>query len=541
MCQLFSHHFKAGLTTILRERAVSRMDASASTLIIFFRQVGVLHSCRCHCVCGLLRLVPWSPLASSAVDYYIDMNEIYQHLLERNARETIPFLPIYEANASLLNLTDTLQSKCAAAEREVAALRQELQDSAAMGKGGAKGMSLNNAAMKSALKNETRLRDKLELLQEEYNAKLKAESEVQSEALKTANKLQEVQTLNAAQDRTIMDLKEEIERGAEALTRLQQRVNDAEASTRLAEQQYDGLKSKIRSLQEENDNLQKENRVTEGRLVTDKGKLVDEMNVLTDLVERLKKEVDMLRSLKHQQDKRGNGAISSWFTASPKNDTKSSSSSGATGGKEDSAPTRKFGSMGIAIVPSTPQRTIMAHTMEGTCVKYDDSGPNLLATASSDSTVKVWDTVSGSLRGTFRGTSGHSILCCDIMGSLVVGGGSDKTCRVWNLRTERMVCMVPQLLFHARYFYECATRYLRRFITPDMCIVSSLTRLLDPFLRFTNWWVINTKSHVYGYLGATKVYSQDQPTGRSKCGTLVGRPTVKRQPSVTALRRPVSM
>lgn len=364
------------------------------------------------------------------------MNGIYQQLLERNARETAPFVSIYEANTSLLNLTDALQAKCAGFEREVAALRQELQDKA----GGAKGSSLNHAAMKSALKNETRLRDKLELLQEEYNAKLKADSDVQAEALKTASKLQEVQTLNAAHEKTIATMKEEIERGNEASERLHQQVKEAEASTKLAEQQYDGLKTTIRSLQNENDVLRKENRVFEERLVTDKGKMIDEMNVLTEMVERLKKEVDMLRSLKQHEEQRNSGTKLSWFGGSPKKETPPSDTAAAS--QDESSSTRKFGTFGVAIVPSTPKQTVSAHTMEGTCVKYDDSGTNLVATASSDSTVKVWDTASGSQRGAFKGSPGHAIICCDISGALVVGGGSDKTCRVWNLRNERMVNIV---------------------------------------------------------------------------------------------------
>lgn len=80
--------------------------------------------------------------------------------------------------------------------------------------------------------------------------------------------------------------------------------------------------------------------------------------------------------------------------------------------------------------------TLFAWTFDS---RYDASGTDLLATASSDSTVKVWDASSGMLRSTLRGGSGHTIISCDISGSIVVGAGSDKTCRVWNLRTERMV------------------------------------------------------------------------------------------------------
>jgi WD40 repeat protein len=83
-----------------------------------------------------------------------------------------------------------------------------------------------------------------------------------------------------------------------------------------------------------------------------------------------------------------------------------------------------------------------------------------VATASSDSTVKVWDASSGMLRSTLRGGSGHTIISCDISGGLVVGGGSDKTCRVWNLRTERMVSglllLIPVVSFdESHHVYAC--------------------------------------------------------------------------------------
>ena len=359
------------------------------------------------------------------------MNEIYQLIQERNARETDPFVSVHEANAALLNLTDALEARCSVAEREVATLRQQLQD-AALVAGGGSGKGVHNAALTAALKNETRLRDKLEKLQEESNAKLKAESEVQAEALKTAKRLQEVQDLNTAYEKVMVTMKEEIEQQKQTMSRMEDKVKEAEAGTKLAEQQYDGLKKTIRTLQEENDALKKENRILEGRLVEDKSKLVEEMNVLTEMVDGLKKEVDMLRSLKHQEETRKKVG---WF--SPKKDTKTLPPE-TKKGEGTGTTARKFGNFGV-IVPSTPKQTVQAHNMEGTCVRYDDSGPNLVATASCDGTVKVWDTQSGTVRATLRGSSGHAILACDMAGALAVGGGTDKTCRVWNLRTERMI------------------------------------------------------------------------------------------------------
>jgi len=355
------------------------------------------------------------------------MNEMYQLIQARNARETDPFVSIHQANASLLNLTDALEVRCSVAEREVATLRQQLQD-AALVKGG---KVTNHAALTAALKNETRLRDKLEQLQEEFNAKLKAESAVQAEALQTATRLQKVQDLNTAYEKVMVTMKEEIEQGKQNYSKLEAKVKEAEASTKLAEQQYDGLKKTIRTLQEENDELKKENRTLEVRLVEDKGKLVEEMNVLTEMVDALKKEVDMLRSLKHQEEARRKAG--SWFLAKKDSITLPPE----TTNKDDGSPKRKFGNFGV-VVPSSPKQTIVAHSMEGTCIRYEDSG-NLVATASCDGCVKVWDTNSGTSRATLRGSNGHAILACDISGSLAIGGGTDKTCRVWNLRTERMI------------------------------------------------------------------------------------------------------
>ena len=71
--------------------------------------------------------------------------------------------------------------------------------------------------------------------------------------------------------------------------------------------------------------------------------------------------------------------------------------------------------------------------------RYDGSGADLVATGSADGTVKVWDTTNAILRATLHGGTSNVILACDISNGVVVAGGSDKTCRVWNVRTERMV------------------------------------------------------------------------------------------------------
>lgn len=379
------------------------------------------------------------------------MSSIHQQLLERNARETTPFVPVYEAYSYLQQQVDALQNKLDDSDQEVAALRQQVHDrcDTSTNNKGPLQKSKSNIAMQSALKNETRLRDKLELLQEEYNTKLKVESDVQADALKTAKRLLEVQALCDSNEKTIVSLKQQVDRGIDAVDRLQLQVQDAESRTLLAEQQYDGLKTTVRSLQEENDALSKENRMFEGRIVSDKEKEADEMNKLTEMIEKLQNEVVMLRTLKQHEDQRkstSSSTKSSWFGGSSHKDSVANAIAGSTTllTKDETTPTRKFGDFGVVVVPTTPKQTIAtAHAMEITFVKYEASGSssNLLVTGSSDSTVKLWDSTNGSLRSTFRGSPGHSIMCGDFSGNVVVGGGSDKTCRVWNIRTERMVRM----------------------------------------------------------------------------------------------------
>jgi WD40 repeat protein len=72
--------------------------------------------------------------------------------------------------------------------------------------------------------------------------------------------------------------------------------------------------------------------------------------------------------------------------------------------------------------------------------RYDDSGSDFLATGGSvDGMVKVWNVSNGLLQTTLKGGSSNAIIAVDITHHLVAGGGSDKTCRIWNYRTNHLV------------------------------------------------------------------------------------------------------
>ena len=354
----------------------------------------------------------------------VSMEELYQLILERNARETTPFVAVHEAHGTLLNQIDALQAKCDELERDLVVEQEKVEISGSGGGGGGRGAS-------AALKNETRLREKLEVLQEELNEKMKQHSQDQADALKVAKELNDVKDLNITQESTISTLTEENAKKERAVEHLTTELTDAKQRTKLAEQQYVGLKDTIRILQEENDSIKKENRQLETRVVSEKETMSSEMNELTEMVDRLKREVDMLRGLKDQEEKR-----KSWFGLAA---IGSSSKPPDNGSSEKESPGRKWGAASI-VVPTAPKQILAAHNAEASCLRYDASGTDLVATGSADSTVKVWDTSSGALRSTLRGGSHNAILSCDISNGVVVGGGSDKTCRVWNMRTDRMVC-----------------------------------------------------------------------------------------------------
>jgi hypothetical protein len=356
------------------------------------------------------------------------MEDLYRQLVHRNARETTPFIAIHESNASLLHQVDSLQEKWNHAEREVNSLRQQLRDNSNPATGN------TNVAVAAALQNEKRIRDKLEKLQEEFNQKLKVDNEQKALALQTSRDFAELKDLHAAQEKTIVRFEEAKLQSDRLIKHLQNEVENATSNAKLAEQQFDGLKKTIRNLQEENDKLQKENRAYESRFVSEKEKIIHEMNALSETMEKFKKENEMLRSYQTQESKQ-----SSWSLFGLGKSSSESKDAAKSANEPPKTDTRKWGNFGV-VVPTTPKHIVSSHPgKEGTCVRYDTYGNDLVATCGMDSTVKVWDAGTGALRATLHGSTSYPILSCDVYDNLVAGASTDKTCRVWNVRTQRMV------------------------------------------------------------------------------------------------------
>lgn len=345
---------------------------------------------------------------------------VHRSLLQRNAVETEPFESVHQSNLALQSLVDDLQYRCEILDQKV--IEQSMEIDKLSAEAGGKGPN----------KNEIRQREKIEKLQEQLNEKLRDEVEASAAALKSATELSELKDLNAVQEATISNLREENARAEKSIEHLTAGLADSESVARLAEKQYNGLKDTIRSLQEENDELRKVNDELVNRAVTEKEGMVDQINKMNDMVEKLQKEIEMMKALQRQEDKRPG-----WLRKRVVHAGSTKESTSSKDEKQDSH-SRRWGVMGV-ICPSEPKLVFQAHPQEATAVKYDGTGTDLVATASSDSNVKVWDTSSGQVQATLRGGSGHPMLGVDISGGLAVGCGSDKTCRVWSLRTQRMI------------------------------------------------------------------------------------------------------
>jgi autophagy-related protein 16 len=277
------------------------------------------------------------------------LHDIHCKILERNAVETDPFVSVYASNSTLWKQVDALQLQVDSLERDLVIAKED---------------EAPNKAANAALKNEKRLRDKLEKLQQELNDKLRTQTDEAATALKTAQKLAELKEKSSQQEKEIDKLKDEGEKAQIVIQHLEEQVEDAKSRVKLAELQYDGLKETIRTLQEENDELKKENGGLVDRAVNEKESASEQLNILNEMVDKLKKEVDMLRSLKKQEEKRR-----SWFgKASVNADHEKNHEQ-----KKTHAVHRKWGAIGV-IVPSEPRHTIQAHAAEVSGLRYDSTG-----------------------------------------------------------------------------------------------------------------------------------------------------------------------
>jgi len=327
------------------------------------------------------------------------MEDVHNLILQRNAYETTPFVTVHASNVSLRKQSYNTQLCCERLETERND-REKLLDQLKIDLRG-----------KGPSKIEIKQRDTIEKLQEQLSEKNRLSQELSKQL-----------DLNRFQEKTIESLRGEVSRQEGIILKITDEMQDAVTNRKLAEKQYIGLKDNIRRLQEENDSLSKTSDELVNRIMSEKEKSAEEMNKMIDIIQQQKDKIEMLESV----NKTGK-----WMKWGSTKDT-------PTEPPSSQISERKFGVTG-SIAPTVIKARIRAHQSQATCLRYDSSGSDLVATASDDATVKIWHTGTGKLQKTLRGGSGHIMLGIDICGEIAAGGGTDKTCRIWNTRTERMI------------------------------------------------------------------------------------------------------
>ena len=295
-----------------------------------------------------------------------------------------------------------------------------------------------------------------------YHNILEAEVECSNVQLQLSTELDKLQELFTSNEILMKQLRLDHAQANETIEHLLSHVKDVESTVFKTEEQNSNLKDSIQKLQDEKQALEQLNDSLLGRIVTEKEKQMEQLNSMNLMLEHQQKEIEMLRSLlrteqaklEHTQQKKQHKEY----------DTSSSSSNNPSPSKTTTISgtwQKKWNSSSsgtTSLVPSYAKFTLKAHRTEALCVRYGDENEDLVVASGNDGIVSVWDTCNGQLKvrlgasgSTFTGAatttttatagtgSGIPVLCVDMAGGLVAGGSCDKMCRIWNLKTKRMV------------------------------------------------------------------------------------------------------
>eukprot|EP00536_Pseudo-nitzschia_multiseries_P000467 jgi/Psemu1/294039/fgenesh1_pm.6_\ len=393
------------------------------------------------------------------------MDVLYHLVRERNERETFPFVAIHDSNAALWKEVDAWEHKCEQLERQIIDTEESLEkiSSASAVPSNHRGDNTNgdhgesessrpnthrdetilddtrvllelHYAESAALKNERKLMEELE--------RLRAKIETQEERhqndirdLEEANEsLSKLREQDRAKEQSLTELREKYEIQEQTLDQkekiiehLKTQLDDSEQRANLAEQQCAGLKDTIRILQQEYEVLKKSYPAVEHQTSRGEGENTKaspqrsiKSNAPTEPPTKMERKMEM-------------------------------SSGGRYNRRGTVAPIK-------VELPSKPNQIILAHRQEASCVRCDDGEPHLLATTGSvDGAVRIWNRSDGSMVATLKGGNADFIISCDVANGRAAAGGNDKTCRVWDIQTKRML---HQLVGHAsiiicvRFIYD---------------------------------------------------------------------------------------
>jgi COMPASS component SWD3 len=89
----------------------------------------------------------------------------------------------------------------------------------------------------------------------------------------------------------------------------------------------------------------------------------------------------------------------------------------------------------------TPATVCVGHSRGINEICWNPTSP-LLASASDDKTVRIWDATTGESLSELKGHE-NFVFCVDQQHAMVVSGSFDETVKLWDLRTGDCVCTLP--------------------------------------------------------------------------------------------------
>ncbi|KAL7719694.1 Protein tipD [Entamoeba marina] len=108
--------------------------------------------------------------------------------------------------------------------------------------------------------------------------------------------------------------------------------------------------------------------------------------------------------------------------------------------RNENAPVRTDSNVSISPsqLPKETYRQIIGHSSDILCMKYNANGA-VLATASADKTVKLWDVASGKIKSSFGGVlQSFTDVAFAPTGDMILGTSNDGTAKIWYLANSRL-------------------------------------------------------------------------------------------------------
>eukprot|EP00953_Heterococcus_sp_UTEX-ZZ885_P007908 4745-Heterococcus_DN1.PRE.3 len=344
------------------------------------------------------------------------LETLVKALKQRNAVETAPFVGVFSGHQALRRANSKLRRQNIAADKELIILRHKLSEGLTLGE--------SNDAVSRHL-------GELSRLQVQVTDKYRGQAEFASEQLRLMKRVQDLEEAlrhsSSSLERLQLEHGESMARGSE----LEAQLAEVRADSEHLRAELDSVRSLLASAEKAAESAVAENQALVQRTMTDRLHMLDEMNRMTDEVQMYKAAVaagaagtavPTGRHRRQSDSDIGRAAALGLPPPGSSDATAAAAAAAAAQGDSSSASSSRRASASSSsgtTVPSRCRHKLPAHSAGINDVVYSDSGA-LLATASDDGSVKLFDSSSGQQRSRLAagGGSGISMMCAALRGDL---------------------------------------------------------------------------------------------------------------------------